>query len=275
LPADIAALMTPPLEDFAMRLDEELKSSELLSECKMHYAVNGKWSAYLLHIDRTFLEDARYAADVSMLAFLFKGGDRIQVISRDCAGPVRSIASGWLDMRQRFALNIDYVEWRNVRDLAEVKGEQAAKQLRIALRLPDEVERKGVKRTPAGLLSEKNDLDWLISTIKWYAGINYTTMADFVQDMLTRAGLPGVLDKQAGQTWDSFEVEIPKFLVYLHKLGAQDGRPGYWYLASFLVVLMEDTTVEAARRVKCFELVARYQLITTAELEQLKKKLFG
>ena len=267
--------MTPVLADFAMRLDEDSKSSALLAECRMHFAVNGKWSSYLLHIDRTYLEDARYTTDVATLAFLFKSGDRIQVISRDCEGPASSIESGWLDMRKKLRLDIGYVEWRHVRGLAGAQGEQAARQLQIALRLPDEIERKGTKRPPADLLSDKNDLDWLISTIKWYAGINYTTMVAFVQDMLTRAGLPGVLDKQAGQTWDSFEVEIPKLLVDLHKLGAQDGRPGYWYLASFLVVFMEDTTVEAARRVRCFELMARYQFISTAELEQLKKKLFG
>ncbi len=268
--------MTPPLEDFAMRLDEESKSSALLAECRMHHAVNGKWSAYLLHIDRTYLEDARHATDVSTLAFLFQSGDRIQVISRDCAGPVPSIESGWLDMRRRLSLNITYVEWRHLRGLADVKGEQAARQLQIALRLPDEIERKGTKRPAATLLSDKNDLDSLVATIKWYAGIYYPTMSAFVQDMLTKAGLAALLDKHAGQTWDTFEIEIPTFLVYLHKLGAQDTKPGYSYLGSFLLIILEDTTVEMKRRQTCFELVARYQLIAPApELEQLKKKLFG
>jgi hypothetical protein len=269
LPLDVLEVLTPVLGEFNMRMEIAEKKNPVIKTTRMHVAINGGLSVYLLHFNSEVLEDARWASKVMERGWLFHGGDNVRVLSKGCQDPDPSFEFAWRTWSEQ-GISTEYVEWRRIERLRRLQEEERADLLHVALRLPGTVRRRSPSSAPARLLDDTDRFGALTVLVASIGATTGTDVSAFVNNLLIGV-LPPEMRAERNEWGNSYQAAAREVLQWAASKGKHPNRDGYSCLAAVLVTFLDGQGSEG--RTLIVETLQRYQLITAdRELASIRAK---
>lgn len=271
LPNDVRTMIEPVLAAFGMHLEIKEREEYPIELSTMHVAVNDGLNLFLLHFDSSVLEDARWAKYVMLRGYLFRAGEQVRILSKDCQDLDPAYVLAWRAWTSN-QVATEYVEWRGIAQLAKVKEEQRPDLLHQALRLPPTVQPRSAPREPQQLLEDASRLSDLVTVLARYGqSSGSATVSAFINDRLSEAALPQPMRLERAVWPDNYPAAARDVIAWLSVKGRDPGRPGYSYLATVLVTLLDNVGADDRRFL--IETMKRYSMVSVdAELQKLQTK---
>ena len=269
LPDDVKSLIEPVLTVFGLRLEVAERQEYPIEPSRVHVAVNGGVSLFLLHFKASILEDARWAKHVMLRGYLFRAGEQVRILSKDCKDLDAAFVLAWRVWSNK-QIATEYVEWRSIAQLPKARENQRPDLLHQALRLPNTVLPRTTQQGPQDLLQDVGRFDRLVNLIA-ESGENagMGSVDAFINDRLVQAALPNLMRLERAVWATNYPAGARAMISWLHAKGANPAREGYSCLASVLVTFLNRGPDDKQFLI---ETIGRYHLVSSnEELEALRK----
>jgi len=266
VPKDVLDIVAPVLSEFNIRIESK-KGKSALNEARMHFAVNGTFRTYLVHIRKEVLENAQFAQQVIALGFMFEKGDNVRVLSKDCYEMQPTYDMAWDTWSEKVGAATKYIEWRKIVSLKKMKDSDKPDYLKVAFDLPATVQRR-VAAAPLAFPESPRfaEIVKLLATIGNTSG---SKSVDAFFNNLKDDVVPPEMRNERSEWGAGYEPAAGEFLRWLAVKGNRSD--GYSYVAAVLVKRLETSGVDERKLIVAT--IEQFQMISRPnEVKALKQK---
>jgi hypothetical protein len=252
LPADLLNLVTPVLSKLRMRIEPRELSNRFTKNARMHFARNGSFSTYVLHFQWQILSNAQWASVIMGYGYLFRAGDHVRIVSKDCGDPEESYEFAWQTWADT-GVDVKYVEWRYMAKLARADEARRPDLLKLAFGLPEPK-----VATAADLATDTTRLGKLAGVLAKTGAASTQSVSDWINARLY--GLPDGMRLERSDWGKAFPPAARDFVAWLVTKGEHPGREGFTCLAVVLIDLAPE--LGGPDRDLVIELLETYRLVS-------------
>ena len=267
VPPDVLEVVAPALGEFDIRIEPTIKSNAIFRNAKMHVAVDGTFSTYLLHFRKDVLENSRWAREVIGYSSLFKPGDNVHVLSKECGDPEPAYEWAW-EMWTEAGVTTRYVEWRHLARMYKLQQTERAEILEIAFKLPKTLKRRG-ERQPQDLLDDARRVTDLVALLSGLGVASGNADASAFFNNLLIGPVPQEMRRERTLWGQGYDTAARECLQWLHTKGR--GPDGSTYLGAVLVSVMDQ--ISADGHTVIIETIEGFKLIADPDVvSKLRQK---
>ena len=267
LPPDLLKVVGPPLGEYNIRVEPTTKSNAVFKDARMHLAVNGTFSTYLLHFRKEVLENARWAREVIGYSSLFQPGDNVRVLSRECQDFEPAYEWAWKTWSD-LGVTTRYVEWRYIARMLKLEEAARAEVLEIAFELPKTLKRRQQLQSE-DLLNDSPRITSLVDLIARLGTASGNPDPSAYLNNLLIGSVPQEMRAERTSWGIGYVPAARECLQWLHTKGRR--ADGDTYLGIVLVTMMDQISVEDGTLI--IDTIEQYKLIREAEaVAKLRQK---
>jgi hypothetical protein len=266
VPEDVLNLVMPYLVEYNIQVRAETVNSTFGS-ARVHRAVNGSFNTYLIHIHKDVMENAQLAPQLAPVFFIFKKGDHIRVLSKDCYNAALAYDLAWTRWTDG-GIETAYVDWRKISGLNGLAEPDRPEVFHSAFAMPATLKRRALLQ-PQDLAADPSAFGQLVGI---FTRLSSTTSPGDVNgyfNNLLLGTVPDSLRNDRNMWANGFEPASKEFCSWL--IGKGVGADGNAHLGAVLIATLEKIG-DDDRRIT-ISIIDRFKLVAAADrIKALRKQ---